>query len=126
MRISDWSSDVCSSDLPITNSAAASPTKISGQLSDASDGPNRKPIRIVAPQTQLSTPCALDASLQYPATMIPTAMNRIAPSWISRNSSEERRVGKECVSSVRSRRVGDNSKTTNTQNNHVNKIIIPL
>src|SRR3546814_3226410 len=74
MRISDWSSDVCSSDLI------------------------RKG--------------AMDAVLRYAATQasadLTVAVERIAksggtPLVVSVDRSEERRVGKECVSTCRSR-----------------------
>src|SRR3546814_8898435 len=69
MRISDWSSDVCSSDLGsqviVADGASLSPRRISGAA------PGRRPR---------------------------PAVRRIG-SW----RSEERRVGKECVSTCRSR-----------------------
>src|SRR3546814_7180069 len=61
MRISDWSSDVCSSDL------------------------------------KNSPPMMLMASLSADGTMAAT------PKYHNRMRSEERRVGKECVSTCRSR-----------------------
>src|SRR3546814_4191711 len=76
MRISDWSSDVCSSDLP-------------GGAS-------------------LCEPSAPDAGYGLP---LPTREKGLAsrnaqPFWMARTvlaRSEERRVGKECVSTCRSR-----------------------
>src|SRR3546814_3006531 len=74
MRISDWSSDVCSSDLPC------------GRRRDRGGGGHRRRLRRQC--VQLSGPdpraCALAAQ---PA----------------RKRSEERRVGKECVSKCRCR-----------------------
>src|SRR3546814_6639814 len=64
MRISDWSSDVCSSDLP-------QPVKVAAE-------PGRAPV------------CQRDG-------VMPTG-----PAPLDRRS-EERRVGKECVSTCRSR-----------------------
>src|SRR3546814_2086476 len=69
MRISDWSSDVCSSDL------------IVGGLSNPS----------------ISSP----GSSQIEIERGPSA--RVMPCWRSQSRSEERRVGKECVSTCRSR-----------------------
>src|SRR3546814_5090128 len=69
MRISDWSSDVCSSDLPPT----------------AGSGPCRQPARPWAAWTSWSTARAACAR------------------GASKTRSEERRVGKECVSTCRSR-----------------------
>src|SRR3546814_8103866 len=75
MRISDWSSDVCSSDL-----AAVTPSF------------NRAPL----------LPPSLDAWIN------PPAYTGMAPLYLEAGRgagerSEERRVGKECVSTCRSR-----------------------
>src|SRR3546814_14901908 len=71
MRISDWSSDVCSSDL----SARRGPAPV------------------------LAAPCGSPAPAQGPPMS-----NATASSHASRRArSEERRVGKECVSTCRSR-----------------------
>src|SRR3546814_4409254 len=85
MRISDWSSDVCSSDLPVrfvsTNLA----------VSSIRDRVNQK----------LSIFCQLLDTKGWPWTgsSILPGMVCICP----RIRSEERRVGKECVSTCRSR-----------------------
>src|SRR3546814_20594757 len=101
MRISDWSADVCSSDLkviaPLTN-----PAPYGGNPRDA--------FHVIAP----SIP-------GYGFSDAPTGtgwgVERIAQTWIALirrlgydrfvaqggDSSEERRVGKECVSTCRSR-----------------------
>src|SRR3546814_3628548 len=79
MRISDWSSDVCSSDLP-----------------DGGDGDNtpagRRPSRSRAPTPPL---------LLLPLAPAPCSCPLLLPLAPAR--SEERRVGKECVSTCRSR-----------------------
>src|SRR3546814_10999619 len=74
MRISDWSSDVCSSDLPLSFSGGATPM-----------------------------------SLKYGSDFV-AASYRVQPNIAVKDSdvvfvgrSEERRVGKECVSTCRSR-----------------------
>src|SRR3546814_10352894 len=77
MRISDWSADVCSSDLPSSDSAD----------------------QVV---TSFMTDAGLRGSLALMATM------RCPPSSCTTSDSdaprsEERRVGKECVSTCRSR-----------------------
>src|SRR3546814_2511759 len=72
MRISDWSSDVCSSDLRTTLSAPAS-------------GDARKPVSRL--------PSGLNRARRF----------RETPSAVVNDRSEERRVGKECVSKCRSR-----------------------
>src|SRR3546814_1523746 len=78
MRISDWSSDVCSSDLDITVSLAIKPT--SGIRVE------RKSINRAGEPVQVQTLGRHDPCVGIRATR-----------------SEERRVGKECVSTCRSR-----------------------
>src|SRR3546814_3584878 len=78
MRISDWSSDVCSSDLPI--SGPGRPRQLVGIKRI------QRPLGFVKPPDQQKTP-----GLQIPG------MRGV------RRRSEERRVGKECVSTCRSR-----------------------
>src|SRR3546814_11795761 len=73
MRISDWSSDVCSSDL--------GPRSVRWAQS-RSDRPRSVPPRC----------CPFDVPDAYPKRRRPDA-----------DSSDERRVGKECVSTGRSR-----------------------
>src|SRR3546814_5435606 len=78
MRISDWSSDVCSSDL----------TAGRGELSKQQTNPSIIP----------GLPLIGSANLQDPA------LNGGTPrSNAQGGRSEERRVGKECVSTCRSR-----------------------
>src|SRR3546814_5763861 len=81
MRISDWSSDVCSSDLPPGSIAFSSPpaTAVIGE-----DG------------------LAVDIEFEAVAVgIIGDGHERLQGSRPAR--SEERRVGKECVSTCRSR-----------------------
>src|SRR3546814_14630687 len=80
MRISDWSSDVCSSDLPVRELVMLPGTaprflRLPGE-----------PARYVALETLLARFSAL-----------------IFPGYRVKARSEERRVGKECVSTCRSR-----------------------
>src|SRR3546814_16721204 len=83
MRISDWSSDVCSSDLAIARSQGSQCVQSSKPASSApSISSARKP-----EQSMKSSP-----SIAVPFSST-TASTR----------SEERRVGKECVSTCRSR-----------------------
>src|SRR3546814_11648871 len=90
MRISDWSSDVCSSDLPASmylsfdeNAPASREPKLKSVLKTGK-----------APTLPNSSSCSLTAPLPDSAT----------PSkFRSLSRSEERRVGKECVSTCRSR-----------------------
>src|SRR3546814_12362806 len=93
MRISDWSSDVCSSDL----------------LGDAGHGfqlvaqePVLKPaeLRQVMPAAPVDQRIFIDPA---DAGRIGTERATRARRQSSLHSSEERRVGKECVSTCRSR-----------------------
>src|SRR3546814_5880210 len=89
MRISDWSSDVCSSDLHLSTQYALSQRSCEEQ--------KQTDHRIIRQQ----------AIVQHP-TNLPDPMNRQDPMnlQVPRNlpaRSEERRVGKECVSTCRSR-----------------------
>src|SRR3546814_7867787 len=77
MRISDWSSDVCSSDLVLNRNY------LSGIFLTETERPNF-----------LFIPAKGE-----PAAFIPGLDRDMAASW----RSEERRVGKECVSTCRSR-----------------------
>src|SRR3546814_2305226 len=84
MRISDWSSDVCSSDLLVRR------TDSSGNgIAFAYDGGRLTLIRDAASQQELR--------LSYAQVNGLTRAERL-------ERSEERRVGKECVSTCRSRR----------------------
>src|SRR3546814_8950255 len=76
MRISDWSSDVCSSDLQPDNAANH---------------------RLSSPAAQWHRPADLASRQSEPAA----SAHRKRRRW--RYRSEERRVGKECVSTCRSR-----------------------
>src|SRR3546814_4306744 len=83
MRISDLSSDVCSSDLPARKSC-------------------RYEIHTISMPTFAST---------LSASAFPASHSHIAPSSSGTKGeqrSEERRVGKECVSTCRSRRSQNN------------------
>src|SRR3546814_6841769 len=82
MRISDWSSDVCSSDL--ATDLAASPA-----------GP--------APQMTLAAGNEHGAARSMPISPLVAELNEPAPNEPTWERSEERRVGKECVSTCRSR-----------------------
>src|SRR3546814_19043565 len=98
MRISDWSSDVCSSDLPKPSLAvppAASHSAIRAKRAaafepdDAIDG--------VAGQAVLEAPCRGIVAGVDEVGLAQRPQHRLI------ERSEERRVGKECVSTCRSR-----------------------
>src|SRR3546814_2435483 len=87
MRISDWSSDVCSSDLFATQ----------GMVQDAGTSTvlfNNISVDNVTQDARASLPTATTSNLTSAAHRINLA---------KRARSEERRVGKECVSTCRSR-----------------------
>src|SRR3546814_1870117 len=73
MRISDWSSDVCSSDLCVKSSSS------SAIATSASPAASRS------------------------GSIVVSAGSAILPAHAAKPRSEERRVGQECVSSCRSR-----------------------
>src|SRR3546814_9380240 len=77
MRISDWSSDVCSSDLERTSEDSAS-------ISGIGQSP-------------------VDQLLALLETEYVVLLTRLSAHVRSPDRSEERRVGKECVSTCRSR-----------------------
>src|SRR3546814_16623676 len=87
MRMSDWSSDVCSSDLRIDSSACAQGSSTGMPAKWASSD-----ISTDGTASSHATQCAV-ARLTTHSTSDSTAMLR----------SEERRVGKECVSTCSSR-----------------------
>src|SRR3546814_3667093 len=80
MRISDWSSDVCSSDL------RASPGRLTSYLAGLDRG---------AAVPLMEAPARAKGRFAYRADMREFSFTR--------RRSEERRVGKECVSTCRSR-----------------------
>src|SRR3546814_8234280 len=98
MRISDWSSDVCSSDLWRDVMLA---------IHDGARPPAPKRPERVVPQRVAFTGTAEQPRTDY--FIAGTVQTRIAtaPATARRphitNRSEERRVGKECVSTCRSR-----------------------
>src|SRR3546814_11204129 len=91
MRISDWSSDVCSSDLG----------------KDHKKRPRQKPGHLPTEQEQT----AISASCQHLVQHSPE-IPRILEADHTGIRSEERRVGKECVSTWRSRWSQNNIKKT--------------
>src|SRR3546814_16600110 len=86
MRISDWSSDVCSSDLP-----------------NALEGISEHSYNLVAMYEKgiVSARVAYNWRSKYLVTAIDCCVG--LPIWQKDTRSEERRVGKECVSTCRSR-----------------------
>src|SRR3546814_4939317 len=85
MRISDWSSDVCSSDLFVAVLMTAGMAEI-----DWEDITVAAPVLITALAMPLTFSIASGIAFGFIA-------------WVAAKRSEERRVGKECVSTCRSR-----------------------
>src|SRR3546814_10427185 len=90
MRISDWSSDVCSSDLVITTALI----------------PGRPAPRLIS-DAQIATMRAGSVIVDLAAESGGNVEGVVSGQTVVRHGvkrSEERRVGKECVSACRSRR----------------------
>src|SRR3546814_4308394 len=83
MRISDWSSDVCSSDLHFDEAQR--------QIAGSDEFDHRGEFIIIDPAHQ--------HRVQFDAVK-PSVPRRLNP---AQHRSKERRVGKECVSTIRSR-----------------------
>src|SRR3546814_11378780 len=103
MRISDWSSDVCSSDLNRITTKAASTPKGSVRIATSAE----RTCQRNRPQT------------------IATTMNSSISLWV-RFRSEERRVGKECVSTCRSRWSPDHYKKKPITDTEIHKETINI
>src|SRR3546814_18265135 len=108
MRISDWSSDVCSSDLqpqPITFFRNEDSPVTVGLVIDASSSMQRKR------EAAIAAGLAFAQSSHPEDQFFTTHFNERV--WFGLRS-EERRVGKECVSPCRSRWSQYHSKKTKT------------
>src|SRR3546814_13962377 len=93
MRISDWSSDVCSSDL-----IAREPHRYSGRTA------MRANQSVHEPRQPQDADTALSFSMEgYNGVGSPDRPGALLPYAWAPGRSEERRVGKECVSTCRSR-----------------------
>src|SRR3546814_7801207 len=95
MRMSDWSSDVCSSDLGRRHVAAANPLALNGDDLDAD---------LVARERAIAEEKASQSG--KPAEIVTKMVDGAIAKFRKENAllrSEERRVGKECVSTCRSR-----------------------
>src|SRR3546814_19968468 len=92
MRISDWSSDVCSSDLATDQITLRAPGGLAGIFShELLQAGNGLQVR------------ALDVDEQRTGSRIFEARDAFHRRLHAVDRSEERRVGKECVSTCRSR-----------------------
>src|SRR3546814_12512631 len=97
MRISDWSSDVCSSDLGFSRELFWTARQGTNSAAQADEAPNAKR------KGQTLSPSA-------------TSFLLIGVKRSGSKRSEERRVGKECVSTCRSRWLPYILKTNKTIN----------
>src|SRR3546814_13804859 len=94
MRISDWSSDVCSSDLPGDIAVLENTRFFSGE--------EKNDPAVVQRFAALGDLYVNDAfSAAHRAHASTEGLAHVLPAYAGR--SEERRVGKECVSTCRSR-----------------------
>src|SRR3546814_4499917 len=90
MRISDWSSDVCSSDLIVAErQLATETTRLARQRIDERQLPRQQLQRV---------PIIVRRRLRQ------RGIKRVVADRCTQRRSEERRVGKECVSTCSSRR----------------------
>src|SRR3546814_14215768 len=98
MRISDWSSDVCSSDLLNDIFAAAGFSRVSADVQAVGIGV----ANLVATVIGMSL---IDRVGRKPLLMVGAGGTGIALAGVATiySRSEERREGKECVSTCRSR-----------------------
>src|SRR3546814_12315984 len=97
MRISDWSSDVCSSDL----GGGSVTTLRSGHRLEAPEMPTGK-VAVQAPP-ELQPHEGAGNAMMMAIPMLGSVGSILVVASMSGSRSEERRVGKECVSTFRSR-----------------------
>src|SRR3546814_19669641 len=119
MRISDWSSDVCSSDLfadagqvrPLGRQYGAESPPLEGKhpvgrqgqlLRQGGDEDVDQPLRPVQPAPQIVV-LTIGAAEERAEAVELNALERRLRAAAANGRSEERRVGKECVSTCRSR-----------------------
>src|SRR3546814_15591997 len=111
MRISDWSSDVCSSDLVVLDEVSQVSTRDAAAI-----------LRSVtaAPGAQLWCLGDADQGRSVKPGGLAAELVRLDQAGEVAARSEERRVGKECVSTCRSRwsTYHKKQKNSNNTNNH--------
>src|SRR3546814_11959661 len=99
MRISDWSSDVCSSDLSRLNRGVSAIAVLVWPLAVFSWQRGLRWLALALPPAVLG----LTLGSQSSASMVALGAGLLAAAPAGLASSEERRVGKECVRTCRSR-----------------------
>src|SRR3546814_16844156 len=94
MRISDWSSDVCSSDLALFKDTPLLSAIAVAELVQTAKNLGSDTFRYNEPMTIVGL-----------IFLVMSLVSAVGIRWLERrlNRSEERRVGKECVSTCRSR-----------------------
>src|SRR3546814_12993189 len=98
MRISDWSSDVCSSDLQLFSKHPVTKSRCEREHDNSYDDPQKAPRKHRIPVPRFSGEAR--GSRGYCKRECGKRRWRaLVEAW----RSEERRVGKECVSTCRSR-----------------------
>src|SRR3546814_12691057 len=104
MRISDWSSDVCSSDL-IRRENGKRRVVVQMNLEDRDAGSFVEEARAKIAQIELPAGYYLEWGGQFESLQAATArLSIVVPlAFVAIFRSEERRVGKDCVISCRSR-----------------------
>src|SRR3546814_5510601 len=101
MRISDWSADVCSSDLPCLPSACPGPWPRAYQI-DAVFAATQNTVRRQRPHRGAAPVDRSGAMVILRRMAEPPDLESLARRYIALRS-EERRVGHACVSTCRSR-----------------------
>src|SRR3546814_14295266 len=102
MRISDWSSDVCSSDLAIAVSLDVTDEASTKAAYDAAEAAFGTVDTIVANAGVATEKVALGLSVDEVDSLLAANVRGVFLT-VTEGRSEERRVGKECVSTCRSR-----------------------
>src|SRR3546814_15066360 len=95
MRISDWSSDVCSSDLPYLTGTLAT------EFITGLQGDDPRYLKAIATPKHYAVHSGPEP-LRHGFNVDPSERD-LAETYLPAFRSEERRVGKECVSTCRSR-----------------------
>src|SRR3546814_13916936 len=104
MRISDWSSDVCSSDL-VTGDVTGQVNP--GEVASDTAGRVTQPVGDVVGQTDDMVNDTADSANLKLATQDQVRAGAHVTDMTGNSRSEESRVGKECVRPSRSRRTRD-------------------
>src|SRR3546814_15672160 len=100
MRISDWSSDVCSSDLVAHAVAEFEPVTVVVDPAEVEEARKYLSEKVDIVEAPLNDAWMRDIG----PTFVLSEEGRLGGvDWVFNGRSEERRVGKECVSTCRSR-----------------------